>query len=345
MLKIFIIILAFLLTFLGVELFRRWSLKKEILDLPNERSSHTKPTPTGGGLIIVTVSLFLYAAFLFFHNYSIPWGYIAGALLVTLISWLDDLFSVPVIVRFICHAFSALIAIGVYGSFSTVYLPFAGEINFYFFTPVILFFWIVWMINAYNFMDGIDGLAAVQAIIAGIGWILMSYQFGLVMTGTYAGILAASGIGFILLNWQPAKIFMGDVGSAFLGYTFAVMPLMAATESPQKSSTFLIIAVLVLWLFVFDTLITVVKRILQKRKIWQPHREHLYQQIIIHGYSHQFATLLYGVCSLAVVSLLNIWIFYGENVEFFVFSGIILISAGIFIFGRKDSFKTVDVNN
>lgn len=345
MLKIFIVISAFLLTFLGVELFRRWSLEKEILDLPNERSSHTKPTPVGGGLVIVTVSLFLYAAFLFFNNYSIPWSYIAGAVLVTLISWLDDLFSVPVVVRFLCHALAALIVIRAYENFSSVYLPFAGEINFYFFTPVILFFWIVWMINAYNFMDGIDGIAAVQAITGGIGWIFIAYQFGLEITGVFAGILAASGIGFILLNWQPAKIFMGDVGSAFLGYTFAVMPLMAATESPPKSSMFFIIAVLLLWLFVFDTLITVVKRILQKRKIWQPHREHLYQQIIRRGYSHQFAAMLYGVCSLAVVSLLNIWIFYGENVEFFVFSGIILISAGIFIFGRQDSFKSVDVNN
>ena len=106
MLKIFIIILAFSLTFLGVELFRRWSLRKEILDLPNERSSHSKPTPVGGGLVIVIVSLSLYIFFLSYNRYEIPWFYIIGALIVALISWLDDLFSVPVALRFFCHAFS-----------------------------------------------------------------------------------------------------------------------------------------------------------------------------------------------------------------------------------------------
>lgn len=341
MLKIFIIILAFTLTFFGVELFRRWSLRREILDLPNERSSHTKPTPVGGGLVIVIVSLSLYVFFLSYNRYEIPWSYIIGALIVALISWLDDLFSVPVVLRFICHAFSAGIVIRALGGFSNFYFPFVGEINLYYFATVLLFFWIVWMINAYNFMDGIDGIAGLQAITASIGWILVSYKSGLEITGLYAGILAASSIGFILLNWQPAKIFMGDVGSAFLGYTFALMPLLAGKESPQKSPAFFIAAVLLLWLFVFDTLITVMIRIMQRRKIWEAHREHLYQKIIIRGYSHQFVAILYGICSITFLILLSLRIFYKESVEIFVFSVIILISAGIFVFGRKEYFAKV----
>ena len=341
MLKIFIIISAFTLTFFGVELLRRWSLRREILDLPNERSSHSKPTPVGGGLVIVIVSLSLYIFFLSFNRYEIPWSYIIGALIVALISWLDDLFSVPVVLRFLCHALSAVVAIWAFGSFQNFYFPFVGELDLHYFAPVLLFFWIVWMINAYNFMDGIDGIAGLQAITASVGWILVSYKLGLEITGFYAGILAASSTGFILLNWQPAKIFMGDVGSAFLGYTFALMPLMAGKESPQKSSMFFITAVLLVWLFVFDTLVTVIIRILQRRKIWQAHREHLYQKIIIRGYSHQFVAILYGICSVGLIILLSLRIFYKESVEIFVFSVIILISAGIFVFGRKDYFAKV----
>lgn len=338
MLKIFVIILAFILTFLGVEVFRRWSLRREILDLPNERSSHTQPTPVGGGLVIVLVSLFFYIFFLLYNNFEIRWAYVLGALIVALVSWLDDLFSVPVVWRFLCHSFAALIANWEFGGFSSLYVPFVGEFNLYYFAPAILFFWIVWMINAYNFMDGIDGIAGIQAITASVGWILISYKFGLEITGFYASVLAASGLGFILLNWQPARIFMGDVGSAFLGYTFALMPLMAGSEKPQKSPAFLIAAVLLLWMFIFDTLLTVIIRFLQGKKIWEAHREHLYQKIVIRGYSHQFVTALYGICSCVLIILLVLRIFYTKNVEILALSVIILISAGIFIFGRKILF-------
>lgn len=336
MLKTFLIILAFLLTFLGVELFRRWSLRKEILDLPNERSSHTKPTPVGGGLIIVIVSLSAYIFFCLYNRFELQWSYIIGALLVALVSWLDDLFSVPVIWRFLCHSAAALIAVRAFGGFYSIYIPFYGELNLHYFAPVLLFFWIVWMINAYNFMDGIDGIAGIQAITASLGWFLISYRFGLELTGFYAGILAASSIGFVLLNWQPAKIFMGDVGSAFLGYTFALTPLMAGSEKPEKSPAFFMAAVLLLWLFIFDTVVTVIIRILQRKRIWEAHREHLYQRIVIGGYSHQFVTVLYGLCSAVLIILLALRIFYAKNVEIFAFSVIILISTGIFIFGRKD---------
>ena len=336
MLKIFIIILAFLLTFLGVELFRRWSLRKDILDLPNERSSHTKPTPVGGGLIIVIVCLSSHIFFSIYHNYEIQGAYVIGALTVSLISWLDDLYHIPVTLRFLCHSFAACLAIWGFGGFSSFYIPFFGELNLNYFAPILLFFWIVWMINAYNFMDGIDGIAGIQAITASTGWILIAYGFGLESTGFYADILAASSFGFILLNWQPAKIFMGDVGSAFLGYTFALMPLMAGREMPEKSSKFFIASVLLLWLFIFDTVITVIIRILEGKKIWKAHREHLYQRIVIRGFSHQFVTVLYGICSSALIIFLVLRIFYTKNIEILAFSVIILISAGIFVFGRKD---------
>lgn len=341
MVKIFLISGAFLLTYIGVEIFRRWSLRKAILDLPNERSSHTKPTPVGGGLIIVSVSLAFYLFYSIYNHFEIYWSYVCGALIVSLISWLDDLFTVPVIYRFLCHSCAAIITIWTFEGFSSFYIPFFGELNFYEFTPLVLYFWIVWMINAYNFMDGIDGIAGVQAIIACIGWILISYQFGLEITGFLACVLAASNIGFLILNWHPAKIFMGDVGSAFLGFTFALMPFLAGREMPQKSSMFFISAILLLWLFIFDTLVTISIRILQRKKIWEAHREHLYQKIVFRGYSHRFVAALYGFGSILTVIILLLRIIYNENVEILAFGVMILISIGIFAFGRKDCIAKV----
>lgn len=339
MLKIFLIILAFLLTFSGVEMFRRWSVRREILDFPNERSSHTTPTPVGGGLVIVLVCLLLFLIYLYIYNHQIPWAYLIGAITISIISWLDDLFSISVIVRFLFHGFAAFLVIFSFGSFTGIYIPLAGDLSLDWLSPPLMFFWIVWMINAYNFMDGIDGIAGVQAITAGFGWFFVAYQLGLETTGFYSLILVASANGFILLNWQPAKIFMGDVGSAFLGYTFAVIPLLAKQESPTHSSIFFLIGILFLWMFVFDTLVTVGIRIFQKKKVWQPHREHLYQQLIIRGYSHRFVALFYGICSVAVLILTKILIFSEKKIEIYAVIAVILISVFVFVFGRKDNIS------
>ena len=94
---------------------------------------------------------------------------------------------------------------------------------------VITFFWIVWMVNSYNFMDGIDGLAGLQAVITGIGWLILCYICEMPALTIFSGIIAAASLGFLLHNWNPAAIFMGDVGSAFLGFTFAALPLLGRT--------------------------------------------------------------------------------------------------------------------
>lgn len=335
MLKISIIILAFVSTFCGVEIFRRWSLKKKILDLPNERSSHTAPTPVGGGLVIVAVCLIFYAAGLIFYGYEIPYGYFIGAVIIALISWADDLFEVPIGIRFVFHTLAAILVIYYYSEIPDSLIPSGGERFISYLAPVVLFFWIVWMINAYNFMDGIDGIAAVQAVTAGIGWILISAKFGLESAGLFAGILAASCIGFAILNWQPAKIFMGDVGSAFLGYTFAMFPILAEKETPQNSPIYLFIAVLLLWFFIFDTILTRFRRILQGQNVWRAHREHLYQRIVERGYSHRFVTILYGSGATIILIFLNLWIYWGNRLEFALVGIIALTSAGLFIFARK----------
>ncbi|HEY0427866.1 MAG TPA: glycosyltransferase family 4 protein [Pyrinomonadaceae bacterium] len=337
MTKIISYIAAFFLTYVGVEIFRRWSLKRNIFDIPNERSSHTEPTPRGGGLIIDVVCLSIFLIYCLVFQIDLYWSYFAGALILVLISWLDDLFSVPVVWRFLCHSLAAALVVWSLGFWETVYIPFYGAFYLGQIGLIITFFWIVWMINAYNFMDGIDGIAGTQALTAGIGWLIVGMLLGSEHTGFYGGVLAFSSLGFLIHNWSPAKIFMGDVGSAFLGYTFAVLPLLALKEGNAKEFLLPVIAVSAVLLFVFDSLFTLFKRLLKREKIWQAHREHIYQRLIIAGFSHKFVTALYGIFSIFFLLLLIFWIekrgFYTDFV--FLIIALHLICLLIYSYSKK----------
>jgi UDP-N-acetylmuramyl pentapeptide phosphotransferase/UDP-N-acetylglucosamine-1-phosphate transferase len=220
---------------------------------------------------------------------------------------LDDLFSVSVFWRFLCHGLSAFLIVWSLGYWETIYLPFAGTIHLGQFGIVFTILWIVWMINAYNFMDGIDGIAAIQAVTGGIGWLVIGILSGIETAGFYGGVIAFSSLGFLIHNWQPAKIFMGDVGSAFLGFSFAALPLLAKNERPEDVS-FLpllpLIAISLVWLFLFDTVLTFFRRIFKGEKVWQAHRGHIYQKLVISGYSHQFVSVLYGITSFLTIIFL-----------------------------------------
>ena len=314
MIKILSYVSAFLLTYFGVKIFRQWSLRRNIFDVPNERSSHTVPTPRGGGLIITSVCLSIFLIYCLFFQIDFYWSYFAGAVIVALISWLDDLFSISSLWRFLCHSLAAILVVWSLGFWDAVYIPFAGTIQLGQTGQVITFFWIVWMINAYNFMDGIDGIAGAQALTGGVGWLFIGMLLGIEHTGFYGGIIAFSSLGFLIHNWQPAKIFMGDVGSAFLGYSFAVLPLLALKETDKEQFLLPVIAVTLVLLFVFDSLITLFKRIFKREKIWQAHREHIYQRLIISGFSHRFVTSLYAALSIIILILLILWV---ENREIF----------------------------
>jgi Fuc2NAc and GlcNAc transferase len=305
----FIIFLAiFGGTFSGVELFRRWSLKRKLLDIPNERSSHTIPTPRGGGLIICAVSMLAFFLYELLKFDAFNAAYFAGALIVAAISLIDDVRSVSPFWRILCHSLAAGLAVRSFSGFENIWIPFHGAVQIGFWGDLAAFFWIVWLINAYNFMDGIDGIAATQAITAGVGWSFFGIVLGIDNAFYYGGVLAASAMGFLMLNWQPAKIFMGDVGSAFLGYTFAVLPLLVSKESKNlEIDPFLPwLGVLLVWFFVFDSVFTFFRRLVRGEKVWQPHRRHIYQNLVISGVSHAKVTLLYGAVS-AILVFTVIW--------------------------------------
>jgi Fuc2NAc and GlcNAc transferase len=321
-----------LLTFIGIRFFLRWSHKNQIMDIPNERSSHQRPTPVGGGVVIVFVSLGLFLLYLNLYEKEIPWTYFGGALLIALISWFDDLYSIPAGVRFLCHSLAALFVILGLGIIDNIYLPSIG--NFYFgkVVYVLWFLWIVWLVNAYNFMDGIDGIAGVQAVTAGLAWGALGFLQGIEEVAFYGFILAFSSIGFLIYNWQPAKIFMGDVGSAFLGYTFAVFPLFLAGKSEGESGTFLLVSALFVWLFMFDSVRTLFVRLLRGEPVWKAHRSHMYQQLVIKGFSHRFVTMLYGALSGLISALTILRLYFDLLSDAILYMILGFVSVGLILF-------------
>jgi UDP-N-acetylmuramyl pentapeptide phosphotransferase/UDP-N-acetylglucosamine-1-phosphate transferase len=316
-------------TIAGVAVFRRHGKVFATYDVPNERSSHTSPTLRGGGLIIVAVCLLLYIAAWMAGAGTIHWAFISGAVIVAAVSWIDDTVSLPAWVRFVAHSAAAVILIVGSGAVTGLYVPGYGAVMT---GPVIsqaiTFLWIVWLINAYNFMDGIDGIAGAQGVVAGIGWAALGAWTGDAMIYIFAGVVAFSSLGFLVHNWSPARVFMGDVGSAFLGYTFAAMPLIADKREAGKSAWVFTAAISFVWLFIFDTLFTFVRRLLKKEKVWLAHRQHLYQRMVISGCRHSSVALVYAVSALLVVAAyLAAFVFGGILVPllFFIYSAVPLM--------------------
>ena len=283
---------AFLLSYLGVAGLKRLAERRQILDIPNERSSHTRPTPRGGGLAIVMVVLFGWLVVLSLYPGSwvkagLP--YVIGAALIAAVSWVDDLRSLSNRLRFGVHMLGAVLAIWAFGYWSYITLPIVGSLYLGLVGLMLTFLWIVGLTNAYNFMDGIDGIAGGQAVVAGLGWAMLGYLTDQPLVGLMGVLLAAASLGFLGFNWPPARIFMGDVGSAFLGFTFAALAVAAAQRDPRIA----LVGILFVWPFVFDATFTLLRRLKNGENIFAAHRSHLYQRLVIVGYSHRFVTLLY----------------------------------------------------
>jgi UDP-N-acetylmuramyl pentapeptide phosphotransferase/UDP-N-acetylglucosamine-1-phosphate transferase len=311
-------------------------------DIPNERSLHVQPVPRGGGLSIVLVVLVGVWAITCFTPTLDKRGLVIltlGAALVAGVSLIDDLYSLPRLVRFGAHAAGAALTLWGLGHWHTIGWPglFQAEIGAI--GLPLGFLWIVGLTNAYNFMDGSDGIAATQALVAGLGWAIIGTMVAVPVASTIGLLSAAAALGFLLHNWQPARIFMGDVGSAFLGYTFACLPLTTARApvNQQQVSWMPVIGVLLVWPFVFDAVFTFFRRLKKRENVFAAHRSHLYQRLIIAGWSHRGVALLYGALALgglavAAASILRACLG-------FVLGGIPLLALGLWFLTIRVEMK------
>lgn len=286
------------LSYFGVLEYSKWAVKENILDIPNERSSHTEPIPRGGGLVIVILTLgglLLYQILGCCGSWKVVLGFMAGACLISGVSWVDDLHSLPIGIRFTAQSLAAVFGIAACGYWHTVSFPLIGQIHLGLLGLPLTFFWIVGLTNAYNFMDGIDGIAGGQAMVAGLWWSVFGWLYQQPLCLVLGLFLASSSMGFLAHNWPPARIFMGDVGSAFLGYSFAMLPIMANyTMSPEGgwAGSFLA-GILITWPFLLDTTFTFLRRLYNGEDVFRAHRTHIYQRLVIAGYSSGVISLLY----------------------------------------------------
>jgi UDP-N-acetylmuramyl pentapeptide phosphotransferase/UDP-N-acetylglucosamine-1-phosphate transferase len=244
---------------------------REILDRPNERSSHRVATPRGGGIAVI--ASILLAWIVLTQTGTVPRGVFAitfGAVLLAAISWLDDLRGLSPVGRLLAQA--AAVAIGVF------ILP--GPQNAFHLAAIGLLW--IWWINLFNFMDGIDGLAGSEAAAIGAGLLL----FASVGAGAdpalrmLAAAVAGAAIGFLVWNWSPACIFLGDVGSVPLGYLSGFLLLDLAVRGWWK------IALILPLYFLADATITLTRRLVRGERVWRAHREHFYQQAVRLGLGH-----------------------------------------------------------
>lgn len=300
---ILIFIILALLSSLGVWIIRRYAEKRQLLDHPNERSLHAVPTPRGGGLAIVllVIGTAIWSMKEADINHAIV--YIVCGIVIAFLGWRDDVSSLSPTIRFVVQGLVAAISIYFLGYFKSVAIPLFGELQLGAAGVVITFLWIVGLTNAYNFMDGIDGMAGGVALAGACAWMFLAANIRNNFVFWIAFAAAAGSLGFLFHNWQPAKIFMGDVASTFLGYTFAVLPLLSADEGGDA----LMLGTLIMWTFIMDAGVTFIRRAVKRENVFAAHRTHLYQRLVAGGYKHAAISLLYILLTLLAGFLAYAW--------------------------------------
>jgi Fuc2NAc and GlcNAc transferase len=277
---------------------RRYAISQSLIDHPNSRSSHQSPTPRGGGLAIVLafISALAVLALAGAVDAALFVGLAGAASMVAAIGFIDDHGHVPARWRLAAHFGSAIWLLAWAGGTAGLEVLQRSGV------PLPLGFALatvltVWLINLYNFMDGIDGVASVEAITTSIGGAALCLLAGGGGVAVAALALAAATAGFLMWNWSPAKIFMGDVGSGAIGVSLAGLALFAAREN----SSFVFAWAILLGVFIVDSGLTLLRRLLRREKIYEAHRMHAYQHAARHFESH-------ATVSLAVAAINLFWL-------------------------------------
>ena len=262
-------------SFLLTLVLRRYALARSIIDIPNARSSHSIPTPRGGGVAIVVSFLLALPLLAIFNviDLSSTWALLGSGAGVAMLGFLDDHGHIAARWRLLGHFAAAIWALYWLGGLPpVVFFGFSLDVGWL--GHALAAIYLVWMLNLYNFMDGIDGLASVEAICVCVGGALLyalnGEQAALMMVPF---LLAAAVAGFLLWNFPPARIFMGDAGSGFLGVTLGILSIQAAWVSSQLLWAWLVL----LGVFVADATFTLFRRLLRGDKVYEPHRSHAYQ--------------------------------------------------------------------
>ena len=291
-----LLILAFvsiaILTAVCIGGFKRLSVENDWLDKPTDRGSHQQAVPHIGGVVMMLM-LFTITILLAVYGY-LTWNSAAIWLLIItllgLVGFIDDIKDLSRRSRFAAQIIVAVAAVGYFGGINSMHLGIV-KIELSLISYLIGFIWVLGFINMYNFMDGINGIAGFQALIAGLFFAVWLSHFQLTGESMLFLAVAAVACGFLYWNFSPAKVFMGDSGSTMLGGLFAVISLQLHNEFELS----MIFPVLLFIWFLTDSIFTFMKRLIRGERVWQAHRQHIYQQMAPNPSDH---TKVSGIISL-----------------------------------------------
>ncbi len=292
-------------SFVTVPLAIRGLARTQVIDVPNERSSHTIPVPRGGGIgmlvpWLVGVTILLVGGDLALSGFAL--ALTIGVIGMAVVGFVDDVKTLPALPRLIVEG--ALVAVCLWMgdvTISSLALPGIGSVELGVLGLPAAWLFVVGFTNMFNFMDGINGLAGFQTLLGAGGLAVISALSGDMTLALPMALLAGASIGFLRFNFPRASVFMGDVGSLPIGFALA----MAVLRVHGHGGLPLWVPVLMIWPFLFDATYTLVNRVVRKRNPFRAHRSHVYQRLVVAGWSHTRVTLLYTglalVCSSAAV--------------------------------------------
>ncbi|MFA6195050.1 MAG: glycosyltransferase family 4 protein [Sulfurimonas sp.] len=313
----------FTLSFSLTYFIKNYAIKKSLVVKVTERSLHTVAVPHGGG-IAIAVTWFTGLFYLYFNELIEPnlfYALLIGVV-ISVVSYFDDLFELSAKLRLFVQSgvsLGGLLALGGLHSLDFGFFVLQNQI----FTNLLAFFMIVWFINLYNFLDGIDGYAGSEAFFLALAGFLL---FG----GMHFIVLAVGVFGFLLWNWHKAKIFMGDVGSTLLGYTVAIFTIYYANIEASN----LWIWIILFGLFWFDATLTLFRRYKKGEKLSQAHRKHAYQRLTQSGWSHDKVV----VFSILINVILFGFVYFISNIFVAFFISLMLLYGIVKLVDKKRVF-------
>ncbi|NND81959.1 MAG: glycosyltransferase family 4 protein [Gammaproteobacteria bacterium] len=304
-----------------------------VVDNVNERTLHAGVIARGGGLAI---AITLVLGLLVMAAVSGRWlalGMLAA--LVTgwsVLSFYDDKHQLNPAPRLAVQTALAATTIAAFGYIDVIQYSNESYLLLGWLGAPLTLIGVLWLANLYNFMDGMDGLAAAQTIIASVTLAIWLWQFGDQSLAVVCLLLMAASYGFLLHNWHPASIFLGDVGSITIGAFFASLIIIGSHRYQFPVISF----VLLFGVFVTDASLTIARRILRREAFWLPHRSHYYQRLAMTGMSHHkiviSAILLMSICAvLATISLI-----YRDRILLCILLELLLLAAGVFLVRRSE---------
>ncbi len=316
-----IYVVLFLISFSLTYFIKEYAIKKSLLATVNERSSHSVPTPHGGG-IAVSLTWFIGLIYLYINDQIDPslfYALIIGTV-IAVVGLIDDIVELSPKFRMVVFALVGATGLYIVGGLDTITFG-LFDISNPIITSVVAMLIILWYINLTNFIDGINGYLGAKFIFLGLAGFLL-------FSGAYFLVLVVSVLGFLYWNFGKAKIFMGDVGSTLLGYTIAIITIYYANMQASN----LWIWVTLYGVFWFDATLTLIRRKLNGEKLTQAHRKHAYQRLTQSGWSHSKVTLY----ALGLNAVIFSFVYFIPNVAIsFALSLVLLCGAYRFVDSKK----------